>query len=360
MKRMFFAASNGRYGFVNHFEKIFSPDGLDTIYIIKGGPGTGKSTFIKKLGEYAEGKGCRADYYLCSSDPDSFDGVIFDYGGKKISVLDGTSPHVTDAKYPAACEKILNFTECLSEERLKQRKMEIADESAKMKECYGRAYLFFDIAGRALDLRLGACECAYKRDKAEAFIKRFFRGFRGGIKDPINAELCAVCHKGRVRLKTHAHEAEMVYFISEYYGLEQFLLADIYEYAKAHRIPAAVSHSAVFSDRIDSIFFYGEGILVALSCDNDEWGRSGALKKINTARFADAGIIKAEREFIRGAVKLEEAAVERGIGQMKLAKKHHDALEEIYGSAADFERINDMLLRCKREIFGREDENWDL
>lgn len=360
MKRMFFAASNGRYGFVNYFDKIFSPDELDTIYIIKGGPGTGKSTFIKKLGEYAESLGCRADYYLCSSDPDSFDGVIFDHCGKKIAVIDGTSPHVTDAKYPAACEKILNFTESLSEEILRQRKTEIADESARMKECYRRAYAFFDIAGRAHDLRLGACERAYKRDKAEAFIQRFFRGFRSGAGNSASAEQCAVCHKGRVRLQTLANEASTIYFLSEHYGAEQFFLAHIYEYAKAHRIPAVVSHSAVFANCVDSVFFYDAAVLVAVLAEGDERECLGASKKINTARFADAEMIKAEREFIRGAFKLEEAAVQRGIVQMSLAKKHHDALERIYGSAADFDGINDMFLRVRREIFGQRHGDSDL
>lgn len=357
MKRMFFASSNGRYGFVNHFGKIFSPDELDTIYIIKGGPGTGKSTFIKRLGEYAESRGCRADYYLCSSDPDSFDGVIFDYGGKKTAVLDGTSPHVTDAKYPAACEKILNFTECLSAEILRQRKTEIVDESAQMKKCYERAYSFFDVAGRALDLRLGACERAYKREKAKAFVKRFCRGFQSGIKNPMIAELCAVCHKGRIRLQTLANEARTIYLVSEHYGVEHFLLDDMYEYAKAYRIPALVSHSAVFSNCIDSIFFYSAGILVAVSPDRYERECLSTTKKINAARFADAEIIKAEREFIRGAVKLEEAAVQRGIVQMSLAKKHHDSLEGIYGPAVNFEMINDTFFRVRGEIFGRGDEN---
>jgi len=355
---MFFAASNGRYGFVNHFDEIFSPDGLDTLYIIKGGPGTGKSTFIKRLGEYAESRGQRADYYLCSSDPDSFDGVIIDNGGKRIAVIDGTAPHVTDAKYPAACEKILDFGKCLSGERLRERKAEIADISARMKERYGRAYSFFDISGRAHDLRLGACERAYKKEKAEAFLKRFFKGFRSGCDEPKRAETSAVCHKGRVRLQTLENEAGTIYFVSKHYGMEQILLADMYEYAKAHRIPAAVSHSAVFTDCIDSIFFYDASVLVAV---DDGCGRERSFKpkKINAARFTDAETMSAEREFLRGILKLEEDAVRRGTEQMRLAKKHHDILEKIYGAAADFDGINEMFSGVRGEIFGQIDGNSD-
>ena len=50
----FFAASVGGAGFCSRFGEIFSPDRYDAVYIIKGGPGTGKSTFMKKIGEEAE------------------------------------------------------------------------------------------------------------------------------------------------------------------------------------------------------------------------------------------------------------------------------------------------------------------
>jgi len=132
----------------------------------------------------------------------------------------------------------------------------------------------------------------------------------------------------------------------------------MYEYAKAHRIPAAVSHSAVFTDCIDSIFFYDASVLVAV---DDGCGRERSFKpkKINAARFTDAETMSAEREFLRGILKLEEDAVRRGTEQMRLAKKHHDILEKIYGAAADFDGINEMFSGVRGEIFGQIDGNSD-
>ena len=47
----YFAAMNGRDGFTSFFEEIFFCDSIKKRYIIKGGPGTGKSSFTK---EYTE------------------------------------------------------------------------------------------------------------------------------------------------------------------------------------------------------------------------------------------------------------------------------------------------------------------
>ena len=72
----YFAAANTRGGFVSFFDKIFSEDECGRTYILKGGPGVGKSTFMKKLAKLSEDKGYTCEYFYCSSDPSSLDGII--------------------------------------------------------------------------------------------------------------------------------------------------------------------------------------------------------------------------------------------------------------------------------------------
>ena len=55
--REFFAAANTEEGFYSIFESVFPPSALDKIFIIKGGPGTGKSTLMRQIAEYARGRG---------------------------------------------------------------------------------------------------------------------------------------------------------------------------------------------------------------------------------------------------------------------------------------------------------------
>ena len=49
LAKRYFAAANSAYGFHNSFCEIFSPDKLQRVYIIKGGPGTGKSYLMKNI-----------------------------------------------------------------------------------------------------------------------------------------------------------------------------------------------------------------------------------------------------------------------------------------------------------------------
>ncbi|MBE7022713.1 MAG: hypothetical protein E7414_05825 [Ruminococcaceae bacterium] len=60
-------------------------------YYIKGRPGTGKSTFMKKLALAACEKGFHVERYHCSFDPNSLDMVIIREPG--ICVFDSTAPH---------------------------------------------------------------------------------------------------------------------------------------------------------------------------------------------------------------------------------------------------------------------------
>lgn len=60
-------------------------------YFIKGRPGTGKSTFLKKIAEYALNRGFDAEIYHCSFDPGSLDMIIL--RELDLCLFDSTSPH---------------------------------------------------------------------------------------------------------------------------------------------------------------------------------------------------------------------------------------------------------------------------
>jgi Cdc6-like AAA superfamily ATPase len=60
-------------------------------YFIKGRPGSGKSTMLKKLATAAEDRGVDVEVYHCGFDPHSLDMVIFRELG--IAIFDSTAPH---------------------------------------------------------------------------------------------------------------------------------------------------------------------------------------------------------------------------------------------------------------------------
>ena len=132
----FFAARNSHNGFQSHFDGIFNPKDYTRLFILKGGPGTGKSTFMRGLVSFANGSGIDAEAVLCSSDPSSLDGVIMENGGNRVAVIDGTAPHCQDPIFPGAIDTIINLGDGFDTDLLEAKR----DDILTLSESKGREY----------------------------------------------------------------------------------------------------------------------------------------------------------------------------------------------------------------------------
>ena len=92
----FFLGANTPQGFVSRFEQLSDADAGWRTFVIKGGPGCGKSSMMKKIAEKLMESQNNIELIHCSSDADSLDGVIIP--GLKVSIADGTMPHVVVRK----------------------------------------------------------------------------------------------------------------------------------------------------------------------------------------------------------------------------------------------------------------------
>ena len=99
----YFLGANSPSGFYSLYDHLLSPEQARAIYILKGGPGCGKSTLMRQIGARAEEAGLETEYILCSGDPDSLDAVILPE--KAVAIVDGTAPHgvVTGGHFCSAC-----------------------------------------------------------------------------------------------------------------------------------------------------------------------------------------------------------------------------------------------------------------
>jgi len=86
-----FPGGNTSKGFYSLYRYILGQDEARRIICIKGGPGTGKSSLMKKVGGFFNERGYDIEYHHCSSDNSSLDGVVIK--GLNVAILDGTSPH---------------------------------------------------------------------------------------------------------------------------------------------------------------------------------------------------------------------------------------------------------------------------
>lgn len=132
----YFVCANSAKGFQNFFPSNLKS--LNKIYILKGGPGTGKSSLMKKIGTALEEKEYSVEYIHCSSDPDSLDGLIC--RTLSIGIVDGTSPHVVEPTAPGAIEEYINLGIAWNIEELSKHKKEILYLQEEIAACYPKAY----------------------------------------------------------------------------------------------------------------------------------------------------------------------------------------------------------------------------
>ncbi len=143
--RKYFLGGNTSEGFFSYYDYLIRQSEAQKIYVIKGGPGTGKSTIMKKVGEWAAEAGFETDYIYCSSDPDSLDGLVVPE--MKIAMVDGTAPHIVDPKNPGAVDTIVHLGDCWNESKMKKNKADIINTNSKIKEKFRLSYEHLKAAG---------------------------------------------------------------------------------------------------------------------------------------------------------------------------------------------------------------------
>lgn len=140
-----YPGGNTPYGFYSYYNYILPQRKAEKIFCLKGGPGTGKSTLMKQIGEYFWEKGESVDFLLCSSDPDSLDGIVLKE--RNIAVIDGTSPHIVDPKIPGVVDEIINLGIMWDEKGLRRSRRDIMKCSDKIAETFSFTYGYLRTVG---------------------------------------------------------------------------------------------------------------------------------------------------------------------------------------------------------------------
>lgn len=143
-KRDLFPGGNTSKGFYSFYRYILPQEEANKIICLKGGPGTGKSSFMKKIGAYFSNLGYSLEYHHCSSDNTSLDGVLIKE--LNVAILDGTSPHVVDPITPGAVDEIANLGTALDMNLLSKNKKELISINKEIGKTFKRAYRFLGAA----------------------------------------------------------------------------------------------------------------------------------------------------------------------------------------------------------------------
>ncbi len=339
-EKSFFASSNSSKGFKNDYPRCFGEDsGIQRLYVIKGGPGTGKSHFLRTVGRYAEGAGYQTTYYYCSSDPASLDGLRIEGEGKPcMGFLDGTSPHVWEPSAPGVREEIINLGIFWKGEELRTHGDEITYFSRKKSACYQRAYAYLSACGGVISAVDALIKPCIRHDRLYALAKRLLKNQPAGEKfREIPAHLRCVGMTGCRYLKTYermaTHRGGEVIGIDECYGLGYGLTAALWELSRQKKLNVMVSSHPIHTHRIDGLFYPDTGLCLLVTAEDDI---TAPHRQINLRRYQEHEKFKGIRGEVRHDLKLSEALKQGACRSLAEAGKFHFALENIYAAAMDF------------------------
>ncbi len=146
---MFFGG-NTRRGFYCLFDSIVMAKAR-RLYILKGNPGSGKSTIIHRVGRALEQLGKPVEYYRCASDYESLDGLYSPSTG--VALVDGTAPHQIDPQLAGVRDLVINLDECRCDTLLRNMPPEeFATLRRRIKAHFTSAYGYLEIAGTCQDI----------------------------------------------------------------------------------------------------------------------------------------------------------------------------------------------------------------
>ena len=340
--KSYYAAANTEKGFCSLFGEIFAPSSLSRLYIIKGGPGTGKSTFMRAIGREAEARGLDVEYYYCSADTGSLDGVKIP--ALAAAVIDGTPPHACEPKYPGACEKIINLGENLCEEELRSRRAEIESLSRECGECYARSSRFLAAAGQTERLRLDVVSEAFDAKKAAGAARRILARAKPAGGAYSERYISALGVRGEAHIYNAPEKGEKTVRVSGKYGAEKLFLSVLARQAAEGGYSVLRFPDVLLAERTEGVYINELRTRFTATEEGED--------EINAMRFVQNEVLSENRGKLRFAEKCREALLQGALAELSKMGAAHGELEKYYISAMDFARSGAMMERVKAEMFG--------
>ena len=342
MQRTFYLGANTPEGFFSYYGELDRAAPSRKL-IIKGGPGTGKSSLMRKAAEVWEGAGESVEYIVCSSDPDSLDAAIARDRGT--ALVDGTAPHVVEPVCPGAYDEIINLGSFWNQKRLRGARSDIEALSGRIGECYKSAYRFLRAARTAqTDIRATVCAGTdtkraerlaeriakkefKKKDAAKpgTVSRRFISGITPlGIKHYINEDLEGF---GRV------------YVLYDPFKTGGSILSALCRAAADAGYDVTCCYCPMSPGGFPEHLIIEE-LSLAFVSENAFHAYGGEpVRRVNLERYVSEELRRKNRQKIRFDMSLCRALTGRAVEYIKEAKSLHDELETIYTGAMDFKKL---------------------
>lgn len=348
-EKHFFLGGNTPKGFYSYYDYLLPQESARKIYCIKGGPGTGKSTLMKKIAATAVKKGADVEFAHCSSDPDSLDGVIIKPAN--IAFVDGTSPHIVDPKTPGAVDQILYMGDCWDADALNRHKEGIIKTNQKIGEQFKRAYVYLASA-KLLQNDLDIIYAKSMKGNVHAIFEEniIFQEFAEIPVSDVSGNVrklfaSGITPKGLVNFADTVLNGYKTYILKGYCAN---CLTHICDIAVNRGFDVEVYYCPFSPDEcIDHLVIPKLNLAFTVSNAYHTFDKG---EVVDFDEFASKYILetyKSEREF---AVSEIDRLIKRAVSTIADAKQYHDELEKYYIPAMDFTKLDEVIEKTIKEV----------
>ncbi|WP_442597066.1 PRK06851 family protein [Neobacillus sp. D3-1R] len=351
----YYAGGNTARGFHNLYNSNLQ--GLDRLFILKGGPGTGKSSLMKKVGNEWMKRGFDIELLHCSSDNDSIDGVIIK--GLNVGIVDGTAPHVIEPTAPGAIEEYINLGEAWDASKLKLKKDNILKISGKISESFQTAYSTFAEALKIHDewekIYINSMDFEKANDLTDSLIEKLFGKMRLHKKADVRHRfLGAATPKGAVDYVPNLTEdVAKRYFIKGRPGSgKSTMLKKLATAAEERGFDVEVYHCGFDPNSLDMVIVREIGFAIFDSTAPHEYFPSNSSDEIIDMyeSLIAPGTDDIFAEDLADIAKRYKDKMTEATSFLTNAKALHDDLEEIYINAMDFGKVEEIQQKIQNEI----------
>lgn len=326
----YFAALNSYRGFSSCFSTLFAPYKK---HIIKGGPGCGKSTLMKKVAKAAEEKGLSVLRYYCSSDTDSLDAVAIP--SLSTVILDGTPPHAIEPQSVGAVDSIVNLTSFWNQTLLQNASEKIKTLSQSISLSYRRAYALMAAIHEIENAIRYSTEEVFDKKRSETIIFRLLEKHR--IKEEENPSVIvqpatAFGTRGYVHLNSYETNAQTLIGIKDRIVYSEHFFTLLKEILLQKKISFYESIRPV-DEHTESIYLPKNKLLFTRLDTSLDGG------KINLDRMLPErgkGALASHKVFLH-QIEALCLAIEKILHEIG---KQHDALESFYINATDYKALD--------------------
>lgn len=339
----FFLGANAPTGFYSLYDQLIDPASAEDIFILKGGPGCGKSSLMRRVGRAMEEHGLAVEYILCSGDPDSLDAIVIP--DLKAAIVDGTAPHIVEPQYPGVVERYVNLGACYDRAALAPLRGEITGCMSGYKGCYARAYRCLSAAAqinedmRALLHTPSAEAKAVKR--ARGILSREVRKSGSEPGHSVQRFLGAVTWRGPLCGYDTAYAlCGRIYELADTCGLAHVMLTHLAAGVMAAGYDVIVCPSPLAPDRMEHLLVPALSLgfistTPALPCEKQK----RPYRRIRLDAMADPEVLHRNKARLRFARKVSAALQEEAVESLAQAKAMHDRLESLYNPHVDFDQV---------------------